>query len=454
MPKNAVGTENLNAPSPEEVSAELDTILLSPGFERSERIQRFLRFICELTLKGESSRINEYLIGSEVFQRGPSYSPSEDSVVRRQALTLRQKLQEYYATEGRDHHVRIELPVGRYIPVFRKTEATVKSLPDPPPPAAAPPDETKEEVSTAPARLLPIPRIGLWILACSLVFLAGMAAGAAAFSSRSNAAADSLGPAIREVWGPWLREGSETVICFSNPMTTVVKHFAQPLPPDTLPRRMRATGDEDEAFRRVFRISAGGFFYHTPAINQTKMGEAIAGVHLSALLTKAGVNVQSTQSRFLNWEDLRKADYVLLGHNEANHWLEPILKDFPFQLVGTTDGRPRGIINSRPAQGEPPEYRINYSREDSEGDEEYALVSFIPGISGNHRLILINGLNAQATQAATEYFTSESAMANLLARLKEASPNRRRPWLFQAIIKTEVYDKVPSRSTLVAVRAL
>jgi hypothetical protein len=106
-------------------------VLRSPAFERSARLRRFLRFICELSLKGESSRINEYLIGSEVFQRGPGYSPNEDSIVRRQALTLRQKLQEYYSADGRDHGVRIELPVGRYVPIFRRIEAaTHDAAPD------------------------------------------------------------------------------------------------------------------------------------------------------------------------------------------------------------------------------------------------------------------------------------------------------------------------------------
>ena len=83
--------------SPSEVHTELETVLRSRAFERSERLQRFLRYICELTLNGESSRINEYLIGSEVFRKGANYNPNEDSIVRRQAHSLRQKLQDYYA---------------------------------------------------------------------------------------------------------------------------------------------------------------------------------------------------------------------------------------------------------------------------------------------------------------------------------------------------------------------
>jgi len=109
-----------SAVSAEEAQSELEAVLHSQQLERSERLQKFLRYVCELTLRGESSKVNEYLIGSEVFQRGANYSPTEDSVVGRQAHTLRQKLQEYYASEGRDHLVRIELPVGRYVPSFQR----------------------------------------------------------------------------------------------------------------------------------------------------------------------------------------------------------------------------------------------------------------------------------------------------------------------------------------------
>src|SRR5687767_12157792 len=144
MPQDVLDLDNSSV-SPAEVHAELETVLRSPAFERSERLQRFLRYICELTLNGESGRINEYLIGSEVFRKGADYNPNEDSIVRRQAHTLRQKLQDYYTGEGSDHVVRIELPVGRYVPVFRRKEQAsppvaavdlpAKAEPEIPPPA-------------------------------------------------------------------------------------------------------------------------------------------------------------------------------------------------------------------------------------------------------------------------------------------------------------------------------
>jgi hypothetical protein len=457
MPRNAVEVEQPNPPSEQEAYAELESILRSDSFQRSERLQRFLRFICEMTLKGEGARINEYLIGSEVFQRGDRYSPSEDSIVRRQALTLRQKLQEYYADESKEHTVRIELPVGRYVPVFRRL--------DPPKPAAVDDLSVSEGYQALENGRRPSvgswksdPRESAWngkwkAAAAIVVFAAGLGAGAVLFR-RAPQEALPIGPAVREIWSAWLAPKSTATVCFSSPLTAVVKHFETQLPPETLPKRFLAKGEVDREFRRAFRLGENGFIYYTPAVNQTKTGEAIAGVHVSSLLATAGVTVRSGQARFLNWDEIRTDNYVLLGHNEANRWLEPLLNEYPFRLVATTDARQRGILNTKPGPSEPTEYRISYSHERNDRDTEYALISVLPGIASNRQLILINGLNAQATQAAAEFLTSEASAAELLGRLKRAAPGHRGVWHFQAVLRTEVFDKVPSRVEIVTVRVL
>lgn len=95
------GLDTLNPDKTELIKAELDLVLRSEGFRRSERQTRFLRFVCETALSGEADHLNEYLIAHRVFERGSDYSPGEDSVVRRQAYSLRQKLQEYYKKKAR-----------------------------------------------------------------------------------------------------------------------------------------------------------------------------------------------------------------------------------------------------------------------------------------------------------------------------------------------------------------
>jgi len=48
----------------------------------------------------------------------------------------------------------------------------------------------------------------------------------------------SLDPALTEVWGPWLSSPDGAVICFSNPMTAVVKQFSTRLPAGSQPPRL------------------------------------------------------------------------------------------------------------------------------------------------------------------------------------------------------------------------
>ncbi|MCX6602991.1 MAG: hypothetical protein NTV52_05300 [Acidobacteria bacterium] len=441
-PHQNTATIELPEVSPDEIEAELQSILRSSSFERSDKLQSFLRFICELTVRGEGGRINEYLIGSEVFRRGAGYSPSEDSVVRRQAHSLRQKLHEYYAGEGCTHSLRIELPVGRYVPNFRRikeeiAEEVEEVLP------VAPPAVVKDNS----ARQL----VGMVMAGIALLVL-GYFWGAASFTPASPSVA--VGSATREIWGPWVDTGHPAVICFSTPMTAIIKHFEQLLPPDTQPKRFRAHPADEQLYRQAFQTPAGGAFYFTPAVNQTKVGEAVAGVQLSMLLTRLRVPVRTTQSRFVSWEDLRNDNMILLGHDEDNKWLDPLLDKAPFRLTRSVGKRQRAILNVTPRPGEAADYTINYAVGEREGDQEFALISMLPGMTSGQKLLLVSGLNAQATQAATEFLAAEQSLAQLLALLRQQDPKHQGPWHFQAVLKAEVHDKVPTKSWLVAVRVL
>ncbi len=118
-PKN-----NKDTISEEAIRDEVSRILGSPMFIQSERLGRFLRFTVETTLAGEAGSVKEYLIGTEVYERKPSYHPGEDSIVRSEAPRLRRKLKEYYEADGKDDSVLIYYRPGSYVPVFRLREVS------------------------------------------------------------------------------------------------------------------------------------------------------------------------------------------------------------------------------------------------------------------------------------------------------------------------------------------
>jgi hypothetical protein len=72
-------------PSAEEVRAELERLLGSPDLDLPARGRKFLRYIVEETLAGRADRIKAYSLGTEVFERDPSFDAQSDPVVRIEA---------------------------------------------------------------------------------------------------------------------------------------------------------------------------------------------------------------------------------------------------------------------------------------------------------------------------------------------------------------------------------
>jgi TolB-like protein len=112
-------------PAADAVHQQLHRIIKSRIFARSKELCRFLQFAVEQKLRNRSVRLKEYLIGVTVFDRGETFNPGTDPIVRVQARRLRSKLTLYYDTEGRPDSVLIELPCGGYVPVFRFRTATL-----------------------------------------------------------------------------------------------------------------------------------------------------------------------------------------------------------------------------------------------------------------------------------------------------------------------------------------
>src|SRR2546423_506098 len=104
--------------SKEEKFAQLEKVLHSRALQNSESLKAFLRFVVERTIDNNDAQLKEYTIATEVFGRNSDYDSRIDSVVRVQAGRLRAKLQEYYATEGKNDQIVIDLPKGHYHPVF------------------------------------------------------------------------------------------------------------------------------------------------------------------------------------------------------------------------------------------------------------------------------------------------------------------------------------------------
>src|SRR5262247_39405 len=175
--------------SMEDEKAELEAVLASSLFMRTPSLANLLSYLCQKYFQGEADLLKEYTIGVEAFGRAPDFDKKEDSIVRVEIRRLREKLRQYYETEGADHPIRLTIPVGHYVPVFTKDGAAPpQSCTDSPSPAALP--AQVESRGSRPTTFRIVLGLGVGI---GLIFLT--LAGKEALSSRKSAASAAITPA-------------------------------------------------------------------------------------------------------------------------------------------------------------------------------------------------------------------------------------------------------------------
>ncbi len=76
----------------------------------------------------------------------------------------------------------------------------------------------------------------------------------------------------------------------------------------------------------------------------------------------------------------------------------------------------------------------------------------LPGTDGLHQLLLVSGLNTQATLMAIEFLTAEERAKQLIGRLREEDPNHQGPWHFQVVLSADVRELVATGGSIEQVR--
>lgn len=102
----------------EDVLRQLDRILQSHCFERVQApAKAFLAHVVAQVLLGKSEQIKEQTIALAIIREmGQDYDPAADSRIRVAGGDLRQRLNQYYASEGGNDPIRIALPPKSFAP--------------------------------------------------------------------------------------------------------------------------------------------------------------------------------------------------------------------------------------------------------------------------------------------------------------------------------------------------
>jgi hypothetical protein len=420
---------------------ELRRVIQSKHFANSPKKSRFLEFIAEQTFQGNSDKLNEYLIGTEVYDRGADFDQQRDPIVRVQAHEIRRLLKKYYLEEGSDSLIRMELPSGHYVPVFSRMAQPETNG------AQAGAHATEEaDGGRSRSRVNRLLLTAAVLLACVCAALAILLARRPAAAPAQHAAA-ALPANLDWFWHPFLPPADAPIIAIPNHPLLRAAHggdseqtwaSGHEIPKASLPE-FRDTIHFHELKRFVFVPSLTDF---------TSVGETLGLVDLCEMFFRMGDTCRVQQSRLLDFDEIKDNNVILLGGNQS--WSGRVflnVQGFHFQ-----DGV---IINSSPKPGEKALYKPEFDPVTNQLTRDYALVLMLPNERKENRVLLIYGIYTQGSQAAIEFLTTPEKMAQLRAALVPLSPDHKTvPPYFQVLLSTTVENSVPGNATVVAVRAV
>src|SRR5580704_14663962 len=116
---------------------QVQRVIQSKPFRTSEIHRSLLQYLAEKSLSGTADSLKEYTVGLDVFAKPASYDPRQESVVRMHVARLRQKLAEYYRTEGAGDPVLVDVPKGGFRVTFEQREMAPDAVVAPPEEVAA-----------------------------------------------------------------------------------------------------------------------------------------------------------------------------------------------------------------------------------------------------------------------------------------------------------------------------
>jgi len=104
--------------SSNDIDLQLKRIFLHPDFINSEILKKFLSFVVNETLIGNACLLKEYTIALKVLEKPVNFNPQRNCIVRIHARRLRSALSHYYNNLFSDDEIIIDMPKGKYVPVF------------------------------------------------------------------------------------------------------------------------------------------------------------------------------------------------------------------------------------------------------------------------------------------------------------------------------------------------
>jgi hypothetical protein len=425
----------------EVVHTQIQRMLSSKTFESSETQRRLLQYLADKALSGDAERLKEYTVGIEAFGKPSTYDPQEDSIVRTQTGRLRGKLREYYATEGQGDPVVVDLPKGGF-----RLNLQPKSTQDSQSSSRVPVLSSPGDLDTSKA--------GWWVnarLPWALCAILAVCCGGLAYRLSAVQNPDRLKQAEPAPW-PLSRviNGREPTTIIGEDVNLprlrtiagrrfqldeyLSKDFPKPFLPPT------ATERESQ----LLSLLSHGAPFGNATVQDVRSIMAIAPSSASSIKVRSPREVEA--------RDFRDGSYILIGSPISNPWASVFEPYLNFQEVDETlQHGYKYFANKHPQPGELARYQ-GISSGDRNGIA-YGSLALIPNERRSANLLLLEGLQAEGTEAAGILLSDRESCRKLRQALIKLGADPNRAW-FEALIRANSVDATPTDVQIVSVRLI
>jgi len=405
----------------EQFLRQVEKIASSGVLQHSESLCRLLRYLSRYTLDHPGVHLKEYQIATEVFGRPSDFDPQVDSTVRVQVGRLRQKLHEYYHSEGTDDPLVLELPKGSYaVSLVHRSAADVHK------PAVASTAAVEPRGAGVPQKWKTAVIVLSLLLALALaVIVAQRISGGR--STAAEAAENESPAAFRVFWKSFASSPEEPWVIFSN-----AQFVGRP--------------ETGMRYRDPVRDTQAKVLDH-----YTGVGEVLAVHELDGVFGLLRKQIRVKRGSLLSLDDVKNNDLIFVGSPAENLTLRDIpgTQEFVFQRL--TEGPRKGdlaVVNLHPQTGELKTFIGTPNHLPLTDD--YSVIALIKGLNPGRSVLILAGTTTLGTQAAVEYVSRQSSVEQLLLRLAVAPTGEPQP--FEAVLHVKVTRGVPIESELVALR--
>lgn len=403
---------------------ELHKVASSGTFQGSDTLKNVLLYVGRRSLQSPTAAIKEYEIATQVLGRSEDFDSQADSIVRVTMNRLRQKLAEYYRTEGSEDECIVDIPKGHYRVFFHDPKATEsgRQVKD----GAFAGGALRTGRSTLRMRFFLEAAVAVLVV----ILMIGWVGHVIQHPAERAAEAKSE-DIVSSFWRAFARGTERPTVVYSN-----------------------APFVGNAGTTGLFYFDASAHLRSELVYTYTGVGEVMAVHALGEVFWRMGRRIDVKRGGLLGWDDAKNANLIFIGGPVENLPVNELRElreegEFFFRpLEPFVDSYGAVIVNRQPRSGEPAVF--DGSRPDP-GRRDYALIRLLPGFAPDRRILLVGGVTTQGTQAAVEFLCQPNKLQTLITEAGVLSDGNILP--FECVLEVELKSGVPIESRVAATRS-